>query len=223
MTQTSFKTHPSQGARSLSGTARPSARALCLLLGLPKTKEKELAQKLCAVGGLSGLKREGPQALVDGVGHASVERVHALFAVFEYWTQPVLPERSIECAEDVWHFLGQALGDRPEECIWMLALDCRGRALALDLVAQGCLGMCLLHPRELFARALRCRAASLIVVHNHPSGDPSPSVEDEELTLRLGRAGDLLGIPVLDHIIVARGGYTSLMSSVRCGASESEN
>lgn len=67
-----------------------------------------------------------------------------------------------------------------------------------------------MHPREVFRPALREAAAALILVHNHPSGDPTPSSEDREVTLRLAKAGEILGVRVLDHVIVAERGYCSL-------------
>jgi DNA repair protein RadC len=78
------------------------------------------------------------------------------------------------------------------------------------LTSQGTLTASLVHPREVFRPALRESAAAVVLVHNHPSGDPAPSHEDREITRRLARAGALLGVPVLDHVIVADRGYASL-------------
>jgi DNA repair protein RadC len=81
------------------------------------------------------------------------------------------------------------------------------------LTSQGTLTASLVHPREVFAPALREPAAAIVLVHNHPSGDPTPSREDHEVTARLAAAGELLGIPVLDHVVVAEQGYVSLRDS----------
>ena len=78
-------------------------------------------------------------------------------------------------------------------------------------VSVGCLTSSVVHPREVFQHAVREAAAAIIFIHNHPSGDPSPSEEDQRLTERLVDAGRILGISVLDHVIVARGGFVSLM------------
>jgi DNA repair protein RadC len=86
--------------------------------------------------------------------------------------------------------------------------------LRQELVSQGTLTASLVHPREVFRPALRESAAALVLVHNHPSGDPTPSREDREITERLMRAGEILGIPVLDHVVVAERGYCSLRESV---------
>jgi DNA repair protein RadC len=81
------------------------------------------------------------------------------------------------------------------------------------VISQGTLTASLVHPREVFRPALREAAAAVVLVHNHPSGDPTPSREDREITTRLAEAGDLLGIPVLDHVVVAERGYASLRES----------
>ena len=76
-------------------------------------------------------------------------------------------------------------------------------------VSTGTLTNTLVHPREVFEPAIRCSAAHIIIAHNHPSGDPAPSAEDHRLTRSLHEAGALLGIPVADHVIVARDGFFS--------------
>ena len=82
-------------------------------------------------------------------------------------------------------------------------------ALVPAEVSRGSLNQSLVHPREVFAPAIRESAAAILVVHNHPSGDPTPSREDREVTTRLVEAGDLLGVPLLDHVVVADEGYQS--------------
>jgi len=92
-----------------------------------------------------------------------------------------------------------------------LLLNGKHRVMGFAEVSRGTLTSSLVHPREVFAPALRELAAAVIVAHNHPSGDPEPSMEDIEVTKRLSEAGKLLGVPLLDHIIVGEGGaYTSL-------------
>ena len=89
-------------------------------------------------------------------------------------------------------------------------LDGRHRVLGQEGISQGTLTASLVHPREVYRPALRASAAALILVHNHPSGDPTPSAEDREVTTRLMRAGEILGIRVIDHVVVAERGYCSL-------------
>ena len=100
--------------------------------------------------------------------------------------------------------------DDYQEHFWVVLLDARHRVLGTELVSQGTLTASLVHPREEFRPALRAAAAALVLVHNHPSGDPTPSREDREVTTRLARAGEILGVPVVDHVVVAEQGFCSL-------------
>ncbi len=91
----------------------------------------------------------------------------------------------------------------------MLLLDSRHRLIGEVEVSRGSLNQSLVHPREVFAPALRESAAAILVVHNHPSGDPQPSREDHEVTQRLVRAGEILGIRVVDHLVIGGLEFTS--------------
>jgi len=92
----------------------------------------------------------------------------------------------------------------------ILLLDTKNRINAAHIVAVGSLDSCPVHPREVFKAAVLANAAAVIVAHNHPSGDPTPSCEDRQLALRLKQAGDILGIPLLDFLVVGDGRYVSL-------------
>ena len=92
----------------------------------------------------------------------------------------------------------------------VLLLSTKHHVLAMPVISVGTLNASLVHPRELFREAINYSAASVILVHNHPSGDPSPSQEDITLTRKLVQAGDLLDISVLDHIIIGDNRYVSL-------------
>lgn len=102
------------------------------------------------------------------------------------------------------------LRDETKEHFLALHLDSKNRLSCMDVVSTGSLNASIVHPREVFKTALLSSAAAVILLHNHPSGDPTPSREDLELTGRLKEAGELLGIRVLDHVIVGDGCYVSL-------------
>jgi DNA repair protein RadC len=99
---------------------------------------------------------------------------------------------------------------RPVETFGLLALDVRRRLKHEAVVSVGCLTSSLVHPREVFQEAVSCRAAALLLFHNHPSGDPEPSAEDVALTRRLASAGTLMGIEVVDHLVLGAGRFVSL-------------
>jgi DNA repair protein RadC len=103
------------------------------------------------------------------------------------------------------------LGHLRFEQFLTIHLDARNRVLREHLVSQGTLTSSLVHPREVFRAAIREAAAAVVLVHNHPSGDPEPSPEDRDITRRLEAAGELIGIRVADHVVVAEGGYVSFL------------
>jgi DNA repair protein RadC len=164
-------------------------------------------------GGLLGLARCGPEELARtrGVGAA---KAAALLAALEVGrriaTRRLERGAAIRSPEDVFEHFHSTLRLATQERFLALLLDGRHRVCGETVVSQGTLTASLVHPREVFRPALRAGAAALILVHNHPSGDPSPSQEDRGITERLVRAGALLGVSVLDHVIVADRGYCSL-------------
>lgn len=113
--------------------------------------------------------------------------------------------------EAVYLRLRPRLAHLPTEHFFALYLDAKGRVLHERGVSHGTLTSSLVHPREVFAPALLHRAAALVVAHNHPSGDPEPSAEDRAATRRLHRAGRLLGVELLDHVVIARSGFVSFL------------
>lgn len=186
------------------------ADLLLSALGLEASKKEAIARRLAAIGGLPGLWAARSPALRGDLGPSAERRVDAILALLDRLLASPLPATQLADARAVADHFKTRLALQPVESFWVLMLDVRGRLLGEECVAIGTLSACLVHPREIFAPALRLRAAQVILVHNHPSGDTTPSAEDLELTERLTEAGQLLGIPVLDHVIVARSGHRSL-------------
>lgn len=117
--------------------------------------------------------------------------------------------------KSVWEILKELLAsedeiDRDKEHFWVFHLDVRNRIKLIELVSLGTLNSSLVHPREVFTRAVSERSGQIIIAHNHPSGVADPSDEDIALTKRLRKAGELLGIELIDHLVVTGEGYTSL-------------
>lgn len=108
----------------------------------------------------------------------------------------------VTCGIEAAKLFRQFLGDVPEEHFLLMVLDSRRRVIGMNEVSVGTLSASLVHPREVFRAAILLNGAAVIVAHNHPSGDSTPSAEDRDVTRRLQRAGDLLGIPVADHIVL---------------------
>ena len=119
-------------------------------------------------------------------------------------------KQKIQTAQDVFNYFVDELQDKKKEHFYSLYLDTKNRIIEEKLVSKGILNASLIHPREVFNPAIKASANSIILVHNHPSGDHTPSREDEEVTKMLFNAGDMLGITVLDHVVVGKDGFTSL-------------
>lgn len=157
----------------------------------------------------AGLWRMDPHELIalEGVGRASAARLLAALEMSRRASGPTPDHRpTISTPEDVVALCGPQLRGRDREHFWTLALNTKNRLLRIIEVSVGSLNASIVHPRELFKDAVRVSAASVIVVHNHPSGDPTPSGADIQLTRRLIKAGDVLGIELLDHVVIGDGG-----------------
>jgi DNA repair protein RadC len=123
---------------------------------------------------------------------------------------PPAKRPTIRNAADVHQLLSWDMRHLDREHFRVLLLNTRHQVLRAATVSVGGLSSAQVHPREVFKEAIRCGAAAIILVHNHPSGDPAPSADDRQITDQLLAAGTLIGIPVLDHIIIGDGQYTSL-------------
>lgn len=144
---------------------------------------------------------------LDGVGPASAARLLACIEISRRASTRKATERpTISTPEDVVAVCGAQLRGLDREHFWTLALNTKNRLLRVIEVSIGSLNASIVHPRELFKDAVKLSAASVVVVHNHPSGDPTPSGADIQLTRRIVKAGDVLGIEVLDHVVIGDGG-----------------
>ena len=123
--------------------------------------------------------------------------------------QPVLIGQTLSTPAASAVALAALLQDEPGEVFAILCLSTKHRVIAYHEVSRGTLDATLVHPREVFKAALLANAAAIIVTHNHPSGDPSPSPDDMALTRRLVDSGKLIGVDVLDHIVIGDGRYVS--------------
>jgi len=151
-------------------------------------------------------------ASVRGVGHVKACRLKAALALAgRLVDRPYDRGEPIRHALEVYERIGRRVMHLDHEVFLALALDTQGRVITELSLAQG--GACSVdfRPADVFRALLRAGASATILVHNHPSGEPEPSETDVTATERLARAGDLLGIRLLDHVIVARGGFRSCM------------
>ena len=167
------------------------------------------------VGGrLRSLSAASPADLevIPGVGRATAARILAAAELGVRAREEGLPVRPrIRGPEDVHRLMAPRLRDLPHEEFHALLLNTQHRVLRDVTVTRGILDASLIHPREVFRPAILENAASVILVHNHPSGDPSPSVEDRAVTRQMIEAGRSIGIRVLDHIVVGEGRWETAL------------
>jgi DNA repair protein RadC len=172
-------------------------------------------QLLSEVGGLHGLARS-PRDLLRrwaGVGPAQAARI---LAAVELGRRSILHEANrpqLGTPQQAAAFLAPEYGGRAVEHFGIVLLDTRYRVLRTALLTVGVLDTAPTHPREVFREAVAGGAAAIVMFHNHPSGDPSPSVDDVDLTVRMVASGDVMGIAVLDHVILANNRYFSFKES----------
>jgi len=167
---------------------------------------------LSTTGGLQGLLRVTPDDLqgISGVGAA---RAAQILAALELGRRSLVrrpPERAqMGSARDIVGFLLPEYGGRPAEHFGVVLLDTKHRVLRTVILSVGGSDSTPVQPREVFRHATAASAAAIVVFHNHPSGDPTPSRDDVALTRRLVAAGVLMGTPVLDHVVLGDGRYCS--------------
>jgi DNA repair protein RadC len=122
-----------------------------------------------------------------------------------------LSQRQIANPESAYKIFQQfGMDEEAEETMILLALDTKCKPTGLFEVSRGSLDSAIVHPREIYKRAIMANASSIILAHNHPSGDPTPSQEDIEITKRIAEAGRILGIELHDHIVIGENTYISL-------------
>lgn len=199
------------GEKSLSDA---ELLAIILRTGTQQETALELAQRLLyQFGGLQGLYRCSLSELakVKGVGMAKACQIKAAMEIGRRSFEGSRSEKIfIRSPSDVARLLMSEMRYLDRENLKAVLLNTRNAVLDVVTVSVGTLNASLAHPRECFKEAIRQSAAAVIFVHNHPSGDPSPSPEDISLTRQLIEAGKLLGIEVLDHIIIGDGVFVSL-------------
>jgi DNA repair protein RadC len=204
----------SKGAEALSDA---ELLAIILRTGNSTTKEsavdhgRKLINEFKSFRKLASAGSSEIRRICKGVGPAKMATVMAALEIGRRMAREELRSGdAFRCSEDVFRYYHSKLRDRKKEEFVALLLDAKNKVIKEEYVSKGTLTSSQVHPREIFNPAIKESAASMILIHNHPSGDPTPSREDIELTRRLREAGELLGIKVFDHIIIGDGRHVSL-------------
>lgn len=188
--------------------------AILLRTGIKGENVLTLSERILAeVGGLLGLGKLTVHELADlhGLGKAKAAEVKAALELgrrsvsVDPMSRPV-----VNSPQDVAHIVMEEMRFLDREHFRVVSLSTKNQVLGISQVSIGSLNSSLVHPRECFKEAIRRNSNAIILLHNHPSGDPTPSREDIEITRRLADGGKILGIEVLDHVIIGDNRYISL-------------
>ena len=198
------------GTQSIS-----DAELLAIVLGTGVRERPVLAvaaDLVQSIGGVIALSRASPHELaqITGIGAARAARVAAAFELGRRAVEASHHPRVICSAEEIYHYLAPRLAGVAQEVMLVVGVDSRNRMLEVVEVARGMVAHVEIHPREVFRPLIRMAASGAVLVHNHPSGDPSPSRQDREITREMRLAGHVLGIAIIDHVIVGDGTYRSV-------------
>ncbi|MBN1190715.1 MAG: DNA repair protein RadC [Dehalococcoidales bacterium] len=149
---------------------------------------------------------------VKGIGPAKACQIKAAFELANRWDRSAKNtlRRKISSPEEAYQELRGKSRGKNKEHFWAILLNTRNMVIKLVEISVGSLDTSIVHPREVFKEAISASASSIIVAHNHPSGNPEPSQDDIRLSKRLKEAGDLVGIAVVDHLVIGDGRYISL-------------
>ena len=208
---------PRERLQKLGVDALSAQEILALILGRGIAGESVMvtAQRLLSqFGNLKGIADASVEELlrVKGIGVAKASQIKAAFELAnrlegysDKGTKPL-----VKTPDEVMSLVRGRLKGKKKEHFLVLLLDTRGQVIKVSEISVGSLDTSIVHPREVFKEAIAASAASVIFVHNHPSGDPEASEDDIQLTKRLAEAGEIMGIDVLDHVIIGDKNYLSL-------------
>ncbi len=195
-----------RGAESLS-----DIELMAILIGSGSKQnpvEKIASRSLKLIDESSGILEADDFLSINGIGPAKATLLAASMELSRRIYSP--RNKKISSPSDIYPLLSH-YGDRPQEYFFSITLNGAHEVIQIKTVSKGILNRAIIHPREVFTDAISDRAASIVVAHNHPSGNLEPSKEDRDITYRLQEAGMLLGIELLDHVVFSHKGYFSFL------------
>jgi DNA repair protein RadC len=199
------------GAENLS-----NGELLAIILRVGNSNENIISLSnriLKEAGGLNGLLTSGSEEFLSlkGIGSAKASQLLALAEISKRFKSfKSGDEYKISQPKDAAELIMESMRHLKQECLKVIMLNTKNIVITIKDISIGSLNSSIVHPREVFCEAIKRSSASIIISHNHPSGDPAPSSEDISLTQRIKECGKLIGIELLDHIIIGNGCYVSL-------------
>jgi DNA repair protein RadC len=185
--------------------------AIILKTGNKNENAIDMSNRLISKYGFSKLSNCSHKELqeINGIGMAKACQICALFELNKRHAQSKMSGKTIKNAKDVYDYLCAKMCDLKQEHFVVLHLDSKNKIIKEETVFVGGLNSALIHPREIFKSAIKESSNSIILAHNHPSGDCEPSEEDKDITEKMNKTGEIVGIKVLDHVIVGKNRYWS--------------
>lgn len=150
---------------------------------------------------------------IKGIGPSKAMQILAMSELGKRQSQAKNPIKKITQAKDVFDLFHDRLKDKKQEEFWVLMLNSQNNIIKEQLVSKGILDSAIIHPREVFKDAIKNSSSKIIILHNHPSGNPEPSREDIEITKKLAKTGNLVNIKLIDHIVLGNPSYFSFLES----------
>lgn len=201
--------------RGAEGLSDGELLAIIMRIGNKRGSAVDIARELLTIfGGLGSLINLSMAELcsIEGIGPAKAAQIKAALELGRRTlSEPLSTEIKVVSGKAIYSHYYPYLKNLKKEIFKVILLDGKNKIIRDVTVSEGGLNLNIVHPREVFNPAIRDSALSIIALHNHPSGDPTPSLEDIELTKRLVSAGNILGIRLLDHIIIGDGRFVSLL------------
>jgi DNA repair protein RadC len=146
---------------------------------------------------------------IKGIGPSKAMQILAMSELGKRYSQSKNPVKKISSAKDVFDYFHEKFKDEKQEHFYVLILNSQNHIIKEEFISKGVLDAAIIHPREVFKPAIKHSASKIILIHNHPSGNPKPSPEDLEVTKQLIEAGKLIDIKILDHVIIGNGEWWS--------------
>ncbi|MEA3248238.1 MAG: DNA repair protein RadC [Nanoarchaeota archaeon] len=185
--------------------------AILLRTGFSGENVVDMSNRLISEYGLDKLFECSLKELqqIKGIGPAKAMQILSIAEIVKRQAQSEKSIKKISCAKDVFDLFHQKLKDKKEEYFYILMLNTQNNIIKEHLISKGILDASIIHPREIFRPAIRNASSKIILVHNHPSGNPAPSQEDLEINEKLSKMGEEIGIKVLDSVIIGNGEFWS--------------
>lgn len=222
MKESSFTIHdlpkterPRERLKKFGPEALSAQELLALIIGRGVSKRSviTIAQELLSrFGNIKAISEATLEELsqIKGIGFAKAVQIKACFELGKRQElEPEMKNFDIQNPQDIVKAIQSSIKDKAKEHFKLILLNTRNKIIGISTVSIGTLNSNLVHPREVFKKAISHSAASVVFAHNHPSGDPEPSEDDLTITKRLTEAGKIIGIEVIDHIIISKNGFFS--------------